>query len=227
MRYPTSSAPGNLIQNVSVHVKGGKFASIIGPSGCGKTTLLRIAAGLERRFEGRILVGGDAINGPSRRMQMVFQDSRLLPWMTVADNVMFALAHNYASAEERVRSCLRSVGLAGKEDQLPKTLSGGERGRAALARALIDPPAILLLDEPFRNVDLRVRYDLLGGLQQTLIQTPRTVVLVSHSIEDSVLLSDTVYVFSSTPMTNPAVFEIPYPNRVDLTHLKSQNSLAE
>lgn len=210
MQYP-GSRDGVLVEDLSLAVPAGQFISILGPSGSGKTTLLRIVAGIERRFDGRVLLDGAEIAAPTRRIQLVFQDARLLPWMSVSDNVGFALDGDDSERDARIAASLSSLGLAGKGGQLPKTLSGGEQGRAALARALIGSPEVLLLDEPFRNVDLKVRYDLLEKLQRALQESPRTVLLVSHCIEDAVLLSDAVYVFESSPLSKPTVFDVSLP----------------
>jgi sulfonate transport system ATP-binding protein len=212
MRYPNQYGPGNLIENLSIKIPDGQFVSVVGPSGAGKTTLLRIMAGLERRFEGIVKLGDQVITRPTREMQIVFQDYRLLPWKTVAQNLAFALKKGDGNFDNRtILHLLDLVQLNGKEGVWPKSLSGGEEGRVAFARTLIDSPKVLLLDEPFRNVDMIVR----SGLQKTLLRAldhhSMTVVLVSHSIEDAILLSDSIYLFSRSPMSTPVHFKVDLP----------------
>lgn len=219
MSYSNAHNSGSVIENLSIKVEAGEFVSILGPSGAGKTTLLRIIAGIERRYTGKVLLAGEPVEKPTREIQIVYQDNRLLPWKTVEDNIRFAIRNSDGNSNALISECLERVGLSGKEKQLPKTLSGGEQGRVALARAFVETSEVLLMDEPFRNVDLRARYDLLDKLQTTLVEKPRTVILVSHCIEDAIILSDKIYVFPSNPMTNPSCFPVllSRPRRPDST----------
>lgn len=201
MRLPGRVEGDNLIEDLSFTLPRGSFASIIGPSGCGKTTLLRIVGGLERGFDGQVLLDGTPVVRPSRRIQLVFQDSRLLPWKTVAGNLRFAMNDNQSLNEPKiVDEVLSVVRLADRKDAWPRTLSGGEESRVALARALVDPPRVLLLDEPFRNLDFVVKQDIQADLLELLRQQQVTVLQVSHSIEDAVFMSDLVYCVSRGPM---------------------------
>lgn len=189
-----------LIADLSLTAREGSVTSIIAPTGAGKTTLLRIVAGLEHRFVGRVLVGGNAVTRPSRAIQIVFQDSRLIPSMSVIDNVMFAQSAGGSKAQGRAEHLLCAVGLEDRMQAWPKMLSGGEQARVAIARALLDPPKVLLLDEPFRNVDLVTRYRLFRLLETIFADYPMVVILVSHSVDDVVLLSDSVQIMSTRPM---------------------------
>jgi ABC-type nitrate/sulfonate/bicarbonate transport system ATPase subunit len=204
MKYPRS-ATGNLIEEFSLSVAPRTTIALVGRSGAGKTTLLRMIAGLERRFSGEVRLGNQLITKPGRDIQIVFQDYRLLPWKTVYENINFATKGDNPKETER---WLEIIGMTDKRHAWPKTLSGGEEGRVALARTFVSPPKVLLLDEPFRNLDLLAKFRLQDELTTTLQNQAVIVVLISHSIEDAVLLSDTVYLLSKTPMRIQAAFEI-------------------
>lgn len=198
MRFPGSATA--LVEDFALDVPANAIVSLVGPSGIGKTTLLRIVAGLERRFDGTVKLGERAVTGATRDIQLVFQDYRLLPWKTVYENVRFAARTNGASADARAHDWLEFVGLQTKRDAWPKTLSGGEAGRAAFARAFVDQPSVLLLDEPFSSVDLVTRQSLQDALLRAWDRQRTTVVLVSHNVEDAVFLSDVVHVLDDVPL---------------------------
>ncbi|MEI6915674.1 MAG: ABC transporter ATP-binding protein, partial [Armatimonadota bacterium] len=210
MNYPGLLTSGNLIEDYALTVQAGSIVSLVGRSGIGKTTILRLLAGLERRFQGTVLVNGQPVTAPSRRIQMVFQDYRLLPWKTVQGNVRFALQNgrHLEGDDSSVRQWLEIVGLWERRDSWPKTLSGGECARVAFARAFVDKPAVLLLDEPFRGLDVCSRLDLHREFLKSLAVEPAAVVLVSHSIEDAVLLSDVIHVLSGPPLRTSATFRL-------------------
>jgi ABC-type nitrate/sulfonate/bicarbonate transport system ATPase subunit len=207
MGYPDEKT--NLIQDLHLNVPPGCFISLLGQSGIGKTTLLRIIAGLEQRYEGYVELNGKRITRPNRDIQILFQDNRLLPWMTAKDNIRFAIPTNHEQPiDEIVDHWLNIVGLNGKAKSWPKNLSGGEAARVALARAFAGDPKVLLLDEPFSSVDIRVRYDLHHEFLNALQISPKTVLLVTHNIEDAVLLSDIVYVASGPYLGSLTSFHI-------------------
>lgn len=211
-RHAPPSMP--LMGPVSFDLAHGDFVSILGPSGCGKTTLLRIIAGLERRFEGEVVLNGTAVTCPSRAIQVVFQDGRLLPWKTVADNLAFALPRNgsqEADLNGRILDTLRQVRLLERKDAWPATLSGGEETRCAVARALLCIPELLLLDEPFRNLDMVTRNVVQAALIDVATRRNSSVLQVSHSVEDAAYLSDVVYCFAARPMRLTATFQIDVP----------------
>jgi len=205
--------PTILIGNVSLHVSPGAFVSFVGPSGAGKSTLLRIVAGLEKRFDGEVKWNGERVEEPSRAIQLVFQDYRLLPWKTVEDNLQFAASHSAPQQEitQRIQLWLDETRLQKLRKNWPKNLSGGEIARVAFARAFIDPPKVLLLDEPFSGLDIARRNDLQEKLTAAALANGTTVILVSHSVDDSVFLSDTVYVAGTEPLTIVRTYHIDLP----------------
>src|ERR1051325_10908473 len=202
MRYPESQERRNLIERLHFDVPSNAFVSLLGRTGAGKTTLLRILAGLEHHYVGEIRLNGAAVVKPSRDVQVVFQDYRLLPWKTVYENIEFATSKRDAEAEKaQIEKWISIVGLNSRRNALPKTLSGGETGRVAFARAFVDQPKVLLLDEPFRGLDLVSKFRVQDALIEALREQPATVVLVSHSVEDAVFLSDTIHVLRGAPAT--------------------------
>lgn len=208
MRFPVSEYSGNLIESLSFTVPATSIVTFLGRSGVGKTTLLRIIAGLERRFVGEVTIGGLPVLRPSRAVQIVFQDVRLLPWKTVYENVKFAMNRHGQNYDVQIDKWLALVGLQDKRNVWPKTLSGGEENRVAFVRTFIDPPKVLLLDEPFRNLDLSTRFSLQDELLKHLSTERTTVILVSHNIEEAVYLSDTVHLLSGRPMKIEATYNV-------------------
>jgi NitT/TauT family transport system ATP-binding protein len=190
------------LRDVSVNVGHHEFVSVIGPSGCGKSTFLRIVAGLDRPSAGEIVVAGKRVSRPGADRGMVFQEYALLPWKTTQKNIEFGpLLKGMAKAErtEIARRFISLVGLAGAEHKYPHQLSGGMRQRAAVARALANNPAILLMDEPFAAVDAMTRQRLQEELATISAIERTTVLFVTHAIEEAVFLSDRVVVLSGKP----------------------------
>lgn len=208
MRYPGKASAADLIRGVRIDVPAGSFVSILGRSGSGKTTLLRVIAGLERRFAGTVRLAGIDVKGPTRDIQIVFQDNRLLPWKTAKGNIEFALPRTVVQ-DTVVDDWIAKVGLTKERDSWPKALSGGQEGRVAFARVFIDPPRVLLLDEPFRNLDVIARLELQGVLTSYLGSSATTVIMVSHNIEDALALSDEIYVVTSCPLTVAERVKVP------------------
>lgn len=212
MRYPESTEPGNLIEDLSFEVPPDGIVSLLGRSGAGKTTLLRMIAGLEHRFQGKISVNGGVISKPGRDVQIVFQDYRLLPWKTVYENIEFAIKKDEVSQNrDQIERWIQIVGLQRRKNAWPKNLSGGEEGRVAFARAFVDQPKLLLLDEPFRGLDLGTKFDLQDQLLKALHAQKTTVVMVSHSVEDAVFISDSVHILSTSPMRIENTFDVDVP----------------
>jgi NitT/TauT family transport system ATP-binding protein len=196
------AAPTVALDGFSLDVTAGEIVALIGPNGCGKSSFLRVAAGLLRPDRGSVAVDGDPIVAPDPRIGLVFQEPRLLPWRSVADNVTWPLELAGWSPERRaarLRELLDVVGLEGSADLRPVQLSGGMRQRAAIARSMALAPEVLLLDEPFSALDAltRERFNLeMLGLQE---RTGSTVVIVTHSIPEAILLADRVVVMTPRP----------------------------
>lgn len=191
-----------VIDGISFDVKEGEFISILGPSGCGKTTLLRIIAGLEKQDEGEILLRGKSIMGPGQDRAMVFQDYALFPWRTVLGNVLFGLEIRKVpklEALEKAKKFIKLVGLEGFESSYPHELSGGMRQRVALARALVCEPDILLMDEPLSALDAQTRNVMQSELVRIWGETKKTIIYVTHNIEEAVYLADRIAVLSKRP----------------------------
>ena len=194
--------------DIDLAVGEGEFVCLIGPSGCGKSTLLRLIADLDPPSAGRIRVANGRDTGP---LGFVFQDAVLLPWKTVRQNVRFPLDMNgtpRGRADETVSQLIAMVGLEGFEDSLPKQLSGGMRQRTAIARALAYDPPVLLMDEPFSAVDLLTRDTLNDELLRIWQATAKTIVLVTHSIDEAVYLADRVVVMSPRPGRIETIHEV-------------------
>lgn len=192
------------IKLVSLDVAEGEFVSIIGPSGCGKSTLLMMIGGLEPVTAGRIDIDGQEVAGPRRGSGVVFQDATLLPWKTVLENVLFPIKiqrKQLTPYRERARELLDLVGLTGFSDKRPHELSGGMRQRAAICRALIDDPDILLMDEPFSALDAITRDELNVALADIWERYRKTALFITHSIREAVFLSDRVLVMTQRPAT--------------------------
>jgi len=190
------------LAQMNFEVATGEFVSIVGPSGCGKTTVMRILAGLVDGYSGSVSIGGSIVHGPTPEIGVVFQDANLMPWRTVLANVMLpgeVLRLDKRLCRERALSLLSLVGLSGFEDKLPGELSGGMRQRAAIARALLHDPKILLMDEPFGALDAMTRDTMNVELARIAAEAGKTVFLITHSIAESVFLSDRVLVMSNRP----------------------------
>jgi NitT/TauT family transport system ATP-binding protein len=186
----------------SLSIRENEFVTIIGPSGCGKTTILNVLAGLQSPTSGEVLVNGRATVGPGSERMVVFQEYGLLPWRTVAKNVAFGpevAGEQGERLEQRVAEALRTVGLEGFEQAYPYELSGGMRQRVGLARALVMDPQTLLLDEPFGALDAMTREVMQKELEQILLQTDKTVLLITHSIDEAIMLSDRIVVCTARP----------------------------
>jgi len=223
LRREYVGAQGSIValDNVDLSVAPGEFLCIVGPSGCGKSTLLRILAGLDRQTSGTISV--DAA-GWAVENAMVFQESGLFPWMNVETNVRFGLDTRgvpAAEAAERVEAALKLVGLTKFRRHYPHQLSGGMRQRSAIARAFVTEPAMLLMDEPFAALDAQNRVILQAELVRLWEQTGKTVIYVTHSIEEALLMGDRTVVMTAQPGRIKRVIDVPFPHPRDLIALSA------
>jgi sulfonate transport system ATP-binding protein len=205
-----------VLQDIRFELVPGEVLGLVGASGCGKSTLLRIVAGLDPDFDGEVRLEGRARRGPDRDIGVVFQEPRLFPWLTVAENVGFDLGQGHDAAW--VATLLREVGLADLGEALPRQLSGGQAQRAAIARALYTRPRVLLLDEPFSALDAFTRMRLQDLVRDVAGAHGTSLLLVTHDIEEAVLLGDRVLVLGSAP--GRIVREI----GVDLRHPRGRGS---
>lgn len=190
------------LDGIDLTVRTGEFVSLLGPSGCGKSTLLNVVAGFQRPTCGTVLHDGAEVTGPDRRRTVVFQDYALFPWMTVQENIEFGLKAQGVLPEKRraiAREFVTRVGLAGFEGRYPHEISGGMKQRAAIARALAPDPDILLMDEPFGALDAQTRVLLQEEVARLSAEAKKTVLFVTHSIEEAVFLGDRVVVMSARP----------------------------
>jgi NitT/TauT family transport system ATP-binding protein len=191
-----------VLAGIDLRVDGGTFCSIVGPSGCGKTSILRLVAGLTRADGGRVLVAGQAVTRVNPRVGFVFQQDALLPWRPVHDNVALGLRLRGTpkdEVKERVHHWLRVVGLAGFERHYPAQLSGGMRKRVAIAQTLICEPEIILMDEPFTHLDAQARLFMEEDLLDLFVDGKRTILFVTHDLDEAIALSDVVVVMSAGP----------------------------
>ena len=219
------------LSGIDIQVKAGEFLALIGPSGCGKTTLLKCIAGLNTIDAGRIVIGGRAVTGPGgREASLVFQDFALLPWATARENAEFGLLLRGAPAAERAeaaRKALHKVGLAGTfEEAYPAQLSGGMQQRVGLARALAVNPQVLLMDEPFASIDEQTRRILQDDLLRLWSEERKTVVLVTHSMEEAIYLSDRVVVLSPRPGKVHRVLDVPLPRPRETLDVRASGEFA-
>ena len=216
---------------IDIQVKAGEFLALIGPSGCGKTTLLKCIAGLLPIDAGRIVIGSREVSGPGgNEASLVFQDFALLPWATARENAEFGLLLRGTPATERTsaaRRALAKVGLAGSfEEAYPAQLSGGMQQRVGLARALAVNPQVLLMDEPFASIDEQTRRLLQDDLLRLWSEERKTVVLVTHSMEEAIYLSDRVVVLSPRPGKVHRVLDVPLPRPREALDVRASGEFA-
>jgi len=217
------------LADLTMQVKQGEFAAVVGPSGCGKSSLMKLVTGLLPPTGGRVDVAAKNVNGPLKIVGMAFQNSTLLPWRNILDNVMLPLEivqphrerlrGNRAEYEKRARGLLESVGLGGLEKQQPWMLSGGMQQRANLCRSLVHSPQLLMLDEPFGALDAFTREELWAILQELWLQQRFTCILVTHDLREAAYLADVIFVISARPGRIIATHrvDLPRPRTVDTT----------
>lgn len=214
------------LEQVSFEVPDQQFAVLVGPSGCGKSSLLYLTAGLNEPTEGEIYVGGQQVQGPGADRGMVFQSYTLFPWLTVRQNVEFGLKRRGMAAAQRkeiVDYYVNEVGLTGFADNYAKQLSGGMMQRVAIARALANDPQILLMDEPFGALDSQTRLQMQQLLLRVWGNSKKTVLFVTHDIDEAILLGDRVYVMGARPGRIKQILDVPIerPRNLDMVMERS------
>lgn len=209
-----------IYSGIDLEVRDGEFLCLLGPSGCGKSTILRLVSGLISPTGGVIRVRGKTPQQMRDQFAFVFQNARLAPWRSAASNVALAATLRFGTSKKRAMPRaleeLRKVGLEADADKMPAMMSGGERQRVAIARALMVDPAIILMDEPFSALDVRTRNHMRREIQSLSQQMRKTIVFVTHDIDDAVLLADRVVVFSTKPTRIVDTISIDLPHGRDL-----------
>jgi len=218
MSFPgkTEEEPIHVLERIDLDVKQGEFVCIVGPSGCGKSTLLNIVAGFLSHTRGQVLVEGNPVHGPDSRRIFVFQENGIFPWLTVTENITFGLDRNDPKRDETLRHYVEMVGLKGFEKAYPRELSGGMRQRVEIARALAANPEIIYMDEPFGALDFLTRLKMRTDLMRIWQEEKKTILFVTHDIEEAVQLADRIIVMSRRPATVQEVVAVDLPRPRDL-----------
>ena len=229
--FPDRNSGLHALDDISFEVYSEQFLSVLGPSGSGKTTLLRILAGLLAPTQGEVLFGSSSLKAPRHGVGMVFQKANLMPWRTVLENILLPLEIQHmphAEALSKAQALVELVGLAGFENSLPRDLSGGMAQRVAIARALIHEPDLLLLDEPFGSLDALTRERMGSELTRIWQARRKTVVMVTHSISESLLLADRVLVLSPRPghVCLDLTIDLPRPREEDIRYTPAFSNLS-
>ena len=217
MRFGKGPGSTLALENIGLEVASGEFQVLLGPSGCGKITLLYLMAGLLLPVTGSVMMGGELIRGPSPRRGVVFQDFALFPWLTVADNIRFGMnlsvqrRQGASDGEQIVQELVNTMGLTDFQRHKPHQLSGGMRQRVAIARTLAPDPEVVLMDEPFGSLDAQTRAALQREVAALAQRTGKTIVFVTHSIEEAALLASRVVVISRRPGRIQTVLPVPLP----------------
>ena len=212
--HARDGAKVNALKNVSLTVDEREFITIVGPSGCGKSTLLRLVSGLIKPTSGTVTINGSSVKEPRQDTGIVFQTPVLLPWATILDNILFPLKildQDIETGIEKAHYLLQMVGLKGFEAKYPRELSGGMQQRAAICRSLIHNPNVLLMDEPFGALDALTREEMALEVLRIWTDEPKTILFVTHSITEAVLLADRVLVMSARPGRIAEIIDINLP----------------
>ncbi len=221
--YGTGPGALHALQDVDLTVEQGEFISVVGPSGCGKTTLLWSIAGLHTLTSGSIALGDETIEKPHHSIGMMFQSANLLPWRTVQQNIEFPFEIRGEQPDRsKIDALLDRVGLGGFGSKVPKELSGGMQQRASIVRALSSDPDVLLMDEPFGALDAFTRDEMNLLMEEIWEETQKTIMLITHSIQEAVFLSNKVYVMSARPGRMHKVFDVPFPRPRDLKLMETK-----
>lgn len=199
--FPQGDNSLEVLKDINVTVNPGEFVSIVGASGCGKSTLIRIIAGLETATCGQVLLNGEPVSKPSVETGLIFQESRLFPWLSVEKNIEFGIHENMNNKEKKqlVQEYINTVQLTGFEKAYPAQLSGGMQQRVSIARTIINNPSVLLLDEPFGALDALTRINMQNAVLDIWQKHKTTMILITHDIDEAIFLSDKILVMSSRP----------------------------
>ncbi|RYF15560.1 MAG: ABC transporter ATP-binding protein [Comamonadaceae bacterium] len=213
--FPTQHGPMRVLDDVSFDIRNGEFVSIIGPSGCGKTTMMNIVGGFVEPTQGRVLLDGQPVKAPGPDRGVIFQEYGVFPWLTVRQNIEFGLKLRASKAtadqrEETVSRYMKLMGLSDFANHFPKHLSGGMRQRLAIARAYAVKPEFLLMDEPFGALDAQTRSAMQDLLLEVLRNEGKTVMLITHSVEEAIYLSSRIVVVTARPARIRTIIDVPF-----------------
>lgn len=232
--YAGQNGTVQALHNFNCDIAEGEFAVVLGPSGCGKSTVVRIIAGLETPSSGTVLINGAPVSEPGKECSMVFQSYTSFPWLTVLDNIAFGLRYTFKATKqerlEKARAYAKMVGLSQFENAYINQLSGGMKQRVAIASALATDPRILLMDEPFGALDSQTRMAMQEQLLAITEESHKTVVFVTHDIEEALLLGERIYICTARPASVLAELDVPFPyprtaairNRKQFVDMKSE-----
>jgi NitT/TauT family transport system ATP-binding protein len=216
--FPTSDGTIEVLKDISLNLDEGQFLCIVGPSGCGKTTLLKCMCGLEKPTSGSILIKGTPPNPQIQKFGVIFQEDSLLPWRTVLGNVLFGQEICHCLSKEAAKKYIAMVGLEGFENYYPYQLSGGMKKRVAIARALVVDPDIMMMDEPFADLDAQTRWILQNELLSIWSKLRKTVIFITHNVEEAIFLGQQVVVLTKRPAKLKSLVD------VDLSYPRSRLS---
>lgn len=222
-----------VLKDINLSIERGEFISLIGSSGCGKSTILKLVTSLEDITSGEILIDGEAVKGPSEKVSMIFQESRLFPWLTAEENIEFTIPKTIPKEKRKeiVKQHIELVGLSGFEKALPSQLSGGMQQRVSIARGLATNPEILLLDEPFGALDAFTRINMQEETLKIWKEEKTTMIMVTHDIDEAIYLSDRIVVLSAKPGVIKDIVKIKLPrprdrSSIDFMAIRRQVMLA-
>lgn len=215
--FPLDGDYLEVLDTINFNIKSGEFISIVGNSGCGKSTLLKMLVGLDSPTKGKIIVGDRVVSEPRADVGMVFQEARLFPWLSIEKNISFGIANNVAKENRQriVKEAIELVGLHGFEKAYPAQLSGGMQQRASIARALVGEPEVLLLDEPFGALDAFTRITMQNEVLKIWEKEKRTMILVTHDIDEAIFLSDRIVILSERPGNIKEIINVDLPRPRD------------
>lgn len=228
LEFPTASGMLRVVDDVSYDIREGEFIAVIGPSGCGKTTMMNMLAGFVTPTSGAVLLDGKPVPGPGPERGVIFQEYGVFPWLTVKENIAFGLklrANRTSEADTRSQCerYMQLMGLADFADAYPKTLSGGMRQRLAIARAYAVRPEFLLMDEPFGALDAQTRSNMQNLLLEVLATERKTVMLITHSVEEAIYLASRIVIVTARPARVREIVEVPFPYpRDEALHERSE-----